>query len=110
VLSAGAGGRKAGDVYVGNSVTRFVISRSSQEDRARKCLIMVRPERFELPTPCFVGKCSIQLSYGRNFRSFLAALSDTKSSANDYRLEGVSFVGCRLQIDCRQERLHSPCC
>src|SRR6266568_7444676 len=37
---------------------------------------MVRPERFELPTPCFVGKCSIQLSYGRNFRSFLAALSD----------------------------------
>ncbi len=26
---------------------------------------MVRPERFELPTPCFVGKCSIQLSYGR---------------------------------------------
>ncbi len=26
---------------------------------------LVRPERFELPTPCFVGKCSIQLSYGR---------------------------------------------
>ena len=26
---------------------------------------VVRPERFELPTPCFVGKCSIQLSYGR---------------------------------------------
>ena len=32
-------------------------------DRAVKR--MVRPERFELPTPCFVGKCSIQLSYGR---------------------------------------------
>ena len=29
---------------------------------------MVRPERFELPTPCFVGKCSIQLSYGRTRR------------------------------------------
>jgi hypothetical protein len=26
---------------------------------------MVRPERFELPTPWFVAKCSIQLSYGR---------------------------------------------
>jgi len=26
---------------------------------------VVRPDRFELPTPCFVGKCSIQLSYGR---------------------------------------------
>ena len=26
---------------------------------------MVRPERFELPTPKFVAWCSIQLSYGR---------------------------------------------
>ena len=26
---------------------------------------MVRPERFELPTPKFVARCSIQLSYGR---------------------------------------------
>jgi hypothetical protein len=28
-------------------------------------LIMVRPERFELPTLWFEAKCSIQLSYGR---------------------------------------------
>ncbi len=28
-------------------------------------LYMVRPERFELPTPWFVAKYSIQLSYGR---------------------------------------------
>jgi hypothetical protein len=28
---------------------------------------MARPERFELPTLCFEGRCSIQLSYGRNF-------------------------------------------
>jgi len=27
--------------------------------------IVARPERFELPTLCFEGRCSIQLSYGR---------------------------------------------
>jgi hypothetical protein len=27
--------------------------------------MMARPERFELPTPWFVAKYSIQLSYGR---------------------------------------------
>ena len=27
---------------------------------------MARPERFELPTPWFVARYSIQLSYGRN--------------------------------------------
>src|SRR5882762_8821551 len=26
---------------------------------------VARPERFELPTLCFEGRCSIQLSYGR---------------------------------------------
>ena len=26
--------------------------------------MMVGPERFERPTPSFVAKCSIQLSYG----------------------------------------------
>jgi hypothetical protein len=38
--------------------------------------VMVRPERFELPTLWFEAKCSIQLSYGRskqegNYRSTL---------------------------------------
>ena len=28
---------------------------------------MARPERFELPTPWFVARYSIQLSYGRVF-------------------------------------------
>ena len=30
---------------------------------------MARPERFELPTLCFEGRCSIQLSYGRVFET-----------------------------------------
>ena len=30
--------------------------------------MMARPERFELPTPWFVAKYSIQLSYGRMLR------------------------------------------
>ena len=30
-----------------------------------RVLKMARPERFELPTLCFEGRCSIQLSYGR---------------------------------------------
>ena len=36
---------------------------------------MARPERFELPTLCFEGRCSIQLSYGR------ADYMDSKSSS-----------------------------
>ena len=39
-------------------------------------LEMARPERFELPTPGFVGRCSIQLSYGR---VLLDRLSQTAS-------------------------------
>ena len=31
---------------------------------------MARPERFELPTPWFVAKYSIQLSYGRAVKTF----------------------------------------
>ena len=31
---------------------------------------MARPERFELPTPWFVAKYSIQLSYGRVFQFY----------------------------------------
>ena len=32
---------------------------------------LARPERFELPTLCFEGRCSIQLSYGRVFFRYL---------------------------------------
>ena len=30
--------------------------------------VVVRPERFELPTYWFEASCSIQLSYGRTMR------------------------------------------
>jgi hypothetical protein len=46
----------------------FVVDQRLQTCRlmsSRKLLIMVRPERFELPTLWFEAKCSIQLSYGR---------------------------------------------
>jgi hypothetical protein len=33
--------------------------------------ILVRPERFELPTLWFEAKCSIQLSYGRGKKELL---------------------------------------
>ena len=42
---------------------------------------MVRPERFELPTPWFVAKCSIQLSYGRK-SIFTASEQLTADSAS----------------------------
>jgi hypothetical protein len=32
-------------------------------------ILMVRPERFELPTSWFVARRSIQLSYGRNVQT-----------------------------------------
>ena len=34
--------------------------------------MLVRPERFERPTPWFVAKYSIQLSYGRALYETLA--------------------------------------
>jgi hypothetical protein len=52
---------------------------------------MARPERFELPTPWFVARYSIQLSYGRAVfegahpitSDFAAANKDTPSLIND---------------------------
>src|SRR5579862_5578149 len=49
---------------------------------------MARPERFELPTLCFEGRCSIQLSYGRtvaycNIITELAAV-DSESSESRF--------------------------
>ena len=53
---------------------------------------MARPERFELPTPWFVARYSIQLSYGRVARiegahpitsDFAAAKRDKPCFIND---------------------------
>ena len=38
-------------------------------------LKLVRPERFELPTPWFEAKCSIQMSYGRTKNGILIILN-----------------------------------
>src|ERR1700733_7436140 len=47
----------------------LVATRSQPDEINEQCLLklwnMARPERFELPTLCFEGRCSIQLSYGR---------------------------------------------
>ena len=39
--------------------------------------LLVRPERFELPTPKFVAWCSIQLSYGRASRQLCPNSDDS---------------------------------
>ena len=53
---------------------------------------MVRPERFELPTPCFVGKCSIQLSYGRT--RCIGPLPIVDSSILHRSRSSVNVAGC----------------
>ena len=66
---------------------------------------MVRAERFELPTPCFVGKCSIQLSYARNGNPLIGCHTQaatgraTVSRRKDLGLSRLFGIGlCRYQI------------
>jgi hypothetical protein len=52
----------------------FAVQKAVRRDlRKSEKQKMARPERFELPTLCFEGRCSIQLSYGR------ADCTDSKS-------------------------------
>jgi hypothetical protein len=50
---------------MGDDYTYLAPVLPSPDTLPRKLLILVRPERFELPTLWFEAKCSIQLSYGR---------------------------------------------
>ncbi len=51
---------------------------------------MVRPERFELPTPWFVAKYSIQMSYGRTEGANYSKASD------DFRARFLLLLDPRL--------------
>src|SRR5262249_44377643 len=56
--------------YIGNQEApdaqeQHVMRRIRWGNNSLRTKQMARPERFELPTPWFVAKSSIQLSYGR---------------------------------------------
>jgi hypothetical protein len=61
---------------------------------------LARPERFELPTLCFEGRCSIQLSYGR-----IVDHSDSKLF-----LDFASTTSLRLCQTCAKTPLRVRCC
>ena len=50
-----------------NTDERHKKTRTRRVDVPTALQSMVRPEGFEPPTPWFVAKCSIQLSYGRKY-------------------------------------------
>ncbi len=52
---------------------------------------MARPERFERPTPWFVAKYSIQLSYGRATEG--AHYTDSEQKRQGFRAIFFSFGG-----------------
>ena len=55
---------------------------------------MARPERFELPTLCFEGRCSIQLSYGRTrMRLILRHFRFRLHILSSYRVRPVPSPG-----------------
>ena len=56
-------------------------------------MIMVRPERFELPTLWFEAKCSIQLSYGREKQERTDIKIATNSPEGNYDAAAVSGGG-----------------
>ena len=45
--------------------TDLVINSHALYQLSYRRIILVRLEEIESPTPCFVGKCSIHLSYSR---------------------------------------------
>ena len=56
-----------------------VLPRSTGRQASLPFDVMVRPERFELPTAWFVARYSIQLSYGRIYIEFSLLIPTAKS-------------------------------
>jgi hypothetical protein len=72
---------------------------------------MARPERFELPTLCFEGRCSIQLSYGRVFFRYLNLARNARfwkfrrTNVAPVRLVAVSSSSFRFRECCSRSPL-----
>ena len=83
----------------------------------------MRPERLELPTPSFVGWCSIQLSYRRekrvgcdlDYNEFLIKCGEPQNRCNSGSGQDGGGFGFRQRCDgsltpvCRNAR-HRSCC
>ena len=52
---------------------------------------VVRPERFELPTPWFVAKYSIQMSYGRVLVKLVLSQQDSSAAKRMRILTGSAL-------------------
>ena len=73
-----------------------------------KCLILLaRPERFERPTPWFVAKYSIQLSYGRIAVLKCAIVQSLCISLKSYVVQNSAIESGRIRRQ-RIEVLRQP--
>jgi hypothetical protein len=57
--------RRADAASIGAGDSMVTSASASVAERRQAIDLLARPERFELPTPWFVARYSIQLSYGR---------------------------------------------
>ena len=67
---------------------------------------MARPERFERPTPWFVAKYSIQLSYGRGIFNLTASGQRVQQfSILRYPIDLCKYY----PVDCREQKMSGLC-